>query len=133
QAYVQDVDGLWVTQTGEYGENLGHLALTVNTASGDVLEATAQNVDLVPEPGDDEEGIPRQTYCDGDPVVQEIVDEAVAVADELGSVPLGEVTADFNRARQSDGSENRGGEPNIGAVVADVQRCAAPRTHPDAP
>ncbi|WP_277051238.1 ExeM/NucH family extracellular endonuclease [Ruania albidiflava] len=132
QAYVHDVDGLWVTQTGEYGEDLGHLALTVDAATGDVLEATAQNVDLVPEPGDDEEGIPRQTYCDGDPVVQEIVDEAVAVADELGSVPLGEVTADFNRARQSDGSENRGGESTIGNFVADVQLWAAQRTNPDA-
>ena len=64
--------------------------------------------------------------------MQAIVDDAVAVADELGSVPLGEITADFDRAQQSDGTENRGGESTLGNFVADVQLWAAQRTNPDA-
>ena len=130
QAYVHDVDGMWVTQTGQYGEQLGHLNLTVDTATGDVVDSAAENVDLVLEPGDEEEGIPRETLCAGDPAVQEIVDEAVAAAEELGSQPLGEITADFNRAVDSTG-ENRGGESTLGNFVADVHLWAAQRTNPD--
>ena len=134
QAYVHDVDGTWVTQTGQYGENLGHLELTVDRATGEVTAATAENVDLVPVPGDSRATppIPRETFCAGDPAVQAIVDDAVAVADELGAVPLGEITADFNRAQQSDGTENRGGESTLGNFVADVQLWAAQRTNPAA-
>ncbi|MBZ2198231.1 ExeM/NucH family extracellular endonuclease [Occultella gossypii] len=133
-AYTHDVDGMWVTQTGQYGEAMGNLALTVDRATGEVTAATAENVDLVPVPGDPRATppIPRETFCEGDPAVQEIIDEAVAVADELGAVPLGEITADFNRARQSDGSENRGGESTLGNFVADVQLWAAQRTNPNA-
>jgi 5'-nucleotidase len=132
QAYVHDVDGTWVTQTGQYGENLGRLQLTVDRASGEVTAATAENVDLVPVPGDPRATPPiaRETFCAGDPAVQSIVDKAVEVADELGAVPLGEITADINRARQSDGSENRGGESTLGNFVADVQLWAAQRTNP---
>ncbi|BDZ39124.1 bifunctional metallophosphatase/5'-nucleotidase [Microbacterium suwonense] len=57
------------------------------------------------------------------PAVQSIVDEAKKEADVLGAVKVGEITADLNRARQSDGStENRGGESTIGNFVADVQQ-----------
>ena len=130
QTYVQDTGGMWVTQTGQYGEQLGHLNLSVDTATGEVVDSAAENVDLVPVPGDEDEGIPRETFCEGDPAVQEIVDEAVAVADELGSQPLGEITADFNRAVDSTG-ENRGGESTLGNFVADVHLWAAQRTNPD--
>uniref|UniRef100_UPI003B3B60F1 ExeM/NucH family extracellular endonuclease n=1 Tax=Pseudactinotalea sp. TaxID=1926260 RepID=UPI003B3B60F1 len=134
QAYVHDVDGMWVTQSAQYGEMLGALSLTVDRETGEVTAATAENVDLVPVPGDPNANppIPRETYCEGDPEVQAIVDEAVAVAEELGSVPLGEITADFGRALQSTGSENRGGESTLGNFVADVQLWAAQRTNPSA-
>lgn len=133
-AYLHDVDGMWVTQTGQYGESLGALALTVDRATGDITAATAENVDMVPVPGDSRATppIPRETYCAGDPEVQAIVDAAVDVAEELGAVPLGEITGDFDRAVQSDGSENRGGESTLGNFVADVQLWAAQRTNPDA-
>src|SRR5690606_36892901 len=52
QAYTHDVDGMWVTQTGQYGESLGHLQLTADRASGEVIASTAEHVDLVPVPGD---------------------------------------------------------------------------------
>ncbi len=134
QVYLHDVDGMWVTQTGQYGESLGNLALTVDRATGEVTAATAENVDMVPVPGDSRATppIPRETYCAGDPEVQAIVDAAVEVANELGAVPLGEITADFGRALQEDGSENRGGESTLGNFVADVQLWAAQRTNPAA-
>ena len=119
QMYTHDVDGTWVTQTGQYGENLGHLALTYDRASGEVIASSAENVDLVTAVGS--ATVPRATFCAGDPAIQAIVDEAVADAKVLGSVPVGEIDADFNRARQSDGTENRGGESTIGNFVADVQ------------
>ncbi|WP_127131589.1 ExeM/NucH family extracellular endonuclease [Georgenia sp. SYP-B2076] len=124
QAYVQDVGGMWVTQTGQYGEALGHLTLTVDRATGDVTAATAENVDLVTASG---------PHCAGDPAVKGIVDAATAKANELGSQPLGGLIADLNRARQADGkTENRGGESTLGNAVADVQLWAAQRTNPGA-
>lgn len=65
-------------------------------------------------------------YAD-DPAVKPIVDDAVKVANELGSVVLGTADADFGRAVASnpDGAssfpENRGGESTLGNLVADVQ------------
>ncbi|WP_162248748.1 ExeM/NucH family extracellular endonuclease [Agromyces sp. Root1464] len=65
-----------------------------------------------------------------DVAVKPIVDDAVAVANELGSVVLGEAEADFGRAVASDPAgassfpENRGGESTLGNLVADVQRWA---------
>lgn len=65
-------------------------------------------------------------YAD-DPAVKPIVDDAVEVAKELGSVVLGQATADFGRAVASNPvgapsfPENRGGESTLGNLVADVQ------------
>ncbi len=56
-----------------------------------------------------------------DPDVVPIVADAVAVATELGSQPVGTITGDFNRAVVAAGTENRGGESTIGNFVADVQ------------
>jgi 5'-nucleotidase len=62
-----------------------------------------------------------------DPAVVPIVAAAVEVAKELGSVVLGEATADFGRAVASNPvgassfPENRGGESTLGNLVADVQ------------
>lgn len=123
EAYINNVGGMWVTQTGQYGENLGHLSVTYDTATGEVTASDAVNVDLV---------VGDEPLCGGDADVQAIVDAATAKADELGSKPLGEITADLMRARQSNGAENRGGESTLGNAVADVQLWAAQRTNPDA-
>ena len=56
-----------------------------------------------------------------DPAIAQIVTDAVAVAKVKGSVPLGDITADFNRAVVAAGTENRGGESTLGNFVADVQ------------
>ncbi|MCU1425275.1 MAG: ExeM/NucH family extracellular endonuclease, partial [Microbacteriaceae bacterium] len=55
-----------------------------------------------------------------------IVSDAVAVANVKGAVKVGEITGDFNRARQTGATfaENRGGESTLGNFVADVQQWA---------
>ncbi len=111
QPYAVQVGEVWVTQTGQYGERLGHLQIQVSE-DGEPTVTLAENVDLVTADG---------PICEGDPDVQAIVDAAVEEAEELGRVPVGEVTDDLRRAVQSDGTENRGGESTIGNFVADVQ------------
>ncbi|UOQ91259.1 ExeM/NucH family extracellular endonuclease [Agromyces endophyticus] len=62
-----------------------------------------------------------------DPAVKPIVDDAVKVANELGSVKLGTANGAFGRAVASDPTgapsfpENRGGESTLGNLVADAQ------------
>ena len=124
QPYAVEMDGMWVTQTGQYGEGLGHLSFTYDTATGELVDSDAVLIDLV-----DSAGV---SVCAGDPAVQAIVDAAEDTADELGSEPLGTITADLNRALDSVGDENRGGESTLGNTVADVQLWAAQRTFPDA-
>ncbi len=101
-----------VVQSGSYGQNLAHVALTVDPATGDVVANSADIVPLV--------GAGAATYTP-DPAVATIVGNAVTVANDQGAVSLGSITAAANRARQSGGSENRGGESTLGNLVADVQ------------
>ena len=101
-----------VVQGGQYSEALAHVTLTVDPSTGDVTANSAEVVPLAPG------GTPAYP---ADPTVAAIVAEAVAVANELGNVSLGQITGDLNRARQTSGSENRGGESTLGNLVADVQ------------
>lgn len=114
--YNHVIDGRPVFQAGQYGENFAQTTLTVDPETKELLSISNE---IKPLTEDDEPLYPA------DPEVQAIVDEAVAVADELGKVSVGEITDDFNRARQSDGTtENRGGESTLGNFVADVQKQA---------
>jgi 5'-nucleotidase len=98
-----------VIQSAEYGENYGHLDLSVDPQTGELLSISA-------------EVLPLFGAFPPDPEVAQIVAAAVAVAKDLGSVSVGQITADFNRARQTaPGTENRGGESTLGNFVADVQ------------
>lgn len=108
-------DGLTrpVVQSGQYSENLARVTLTVDPTTGDVVASSSQ---IVPLTADGAPAFPA------DPEVAQIVADAVAVADELGAVSLGQITGDLRRAVQSDGTtENRGGESTLGNLVADVQ------------
>ena len=65
------------------------------------------------------------TFID-DPATAVIVAAAKAAAGPLGAVKLGDITADFRRAKQLDlVAENRGGESALGNFVADVQLWSA--------
>ncbi|WP_188037512.1 ExeM/NucH family extracellular endonuclease [Actinotalea sp. JY-7885] len=101
-----------VVQSGQYGQGLAHVTLEVDPATGEVVANASEVVPLAPG------GVPA---FPADPEVAQIVADAVAEADELGKVSLGQITGDLLRARQSTGSENRGGESTLNNLVADVQ------------
>ena len=98
-----------VISSGQYGEKFSHMDLSVDPATGELLSISA-------------EILPLAGAFSPNEAVAAIVADAVAVASELGSAKVGEITADFNRAKQTAaGSENRGGESTLGNFVADVQ------------
>lgn len=111
-AYNHVIDGRPVVSAGQYGENLGLMNLQVDRDTKELISITNEIKPLV---------VDGEPQYPADPAVQEVVDAAKAEADVLGGVSVGSITADFNRARQSDGkSENRGGESTIGNFVADA-------------
>ena len=113
-AYNHVIDGRPVVSAGQYGENLGLMDIKVDPTTKKLLSITNEIKPLT---------VGGKPAFPADPEVQAIVDAAKAKAAELGSVKLGDITADFNRARQSDGkTENRGGESTLGNFVADVQK-----------
>jgi 5'-nucleotidase len=98
-----------VISSGQYGEKYSHTSLSIDSETGELLSISA-------------EVLPLAGAFPPDPAVAQIVTDAVNVAKELGSAKVGDITADLNRARQSDGTtENRGGESTLGNFVADVQ------------
>lgn len=107
-----------VVQSGQYGQNLAHVTLTVDATSGEVTANASEIVPLAPG------GV---AAFPADPEVAAIVEAARAEADVLGKVSLGQITDDFNRALQNPAGTppvadtNRGGESTLGNLVADVQ------------
>ncbi|MGI5189074.1 ExeM/NucH family extracellular endonuclease [Promicromonospora sp. CA-289599] len=82
-----------IVQTGDYGQFLGHVSLTVDTESFDVTGYTVENVPRTSTPADE--------LIAEYPAVAEvdaIVDAALAEAEEIGAQPIGEVTADVTTA-----------------------------------
>jgi len=117
-AYNHVIDGRPVVSAGQYGENMGVMNLQVDPKTKELLSIVNEIRPLTKKEGD--VVVPLYPAV---PEVQAIVDKAKKEADVLGAVKVGEITADFNRARQSDGkTENRGGESTIGNFVADVQK-----------
>lgn len=112
-AYNHVIDGRPVVSAGQYGENLGLMNIQVDPETKELLSITNEIKPLTSA------GKPLYPAV---PEVQAIVDKAKAEADVLGAVKVGDITADFNRARQTNGAENRGGESTIGNFVADVQK-----------
>ncbi len=98
-----------VISSGQYGEKYGHTTISVDPTSHALLSISS-------------EVLPLAGAFTPDPAVAAIVSDAVAVATQLGTVKVGDITASFNRAKQTAaGSENRGGESPLGNFVADVQ------------
>jgi 5'-nucleotidase len=117
-----------VLQTGQYGENVGHVRMTVDPDTDEISFDVVENLPLM-TCGEDE----CTPNYEPDPEVQDIVDEAVEVAEELGAQPLGTVTENITRAfdvvfDDSTGqrrlAEDRGEESTLGNLVADAQRWA---------
>lgn len=104
-----------VIMSGEYGIAYGHTTLVIDPESGELLSI-------------DSEVLPLVRTVDPftpDPVVAEIVADAVAVAEELGGVSLGSISTDITRGVQSNGTtENRGAESTLSNLIADAQLAA---------
>jgi 5'-nucleotidase len=113
-----------VVSAGQYGYNLDQLLFSVD-ATGEVLGVESNTLPLVTTvppvpPATNPTYVPNYS---ADPDVAQIVADAVADADELGKVPLGQIAGPFNRAKLADGAtENRGGESTLGNLVAEVQK-----------
>jgi 5'-nucleotidase len=103
-----------VISSGEYGIAYGHTTISVDPDTGELLSIESEILPLVQNPP-----------FTPDPEVAAIVADAVAVANELGSVSLGEISTDITRGVQSNGtSENRGSESTLGNLIADAQLAA---------
>ena len=108
-----------VVSAGQYGYNLNQILFSVDEETGEVV-GMEQNV-LPLTIGVD----PYTANYPEDQDTQDIVDAAVAEANVLGAVPLGEIDGAFYRAKLANGTtENRGGESTAGNLVAEIQRWA---------
>ena len=98
-----------VVSAGQYGMALNQLLFTFD-ADGNVTGLDTGIIDLY-------EAYPP------DAAVQSIVDDAVAAADVLGSVVLGQLEAPLYRASTATGSpgSTRGAESTLGNAVASIQ------------
>ncbi|WP_237208429.1 5'-nucleotidase C-terminal domain-containing protein [Rothia nasimurium] len=116
-----------VVQTGNYGNNLGKVQLTVD-ANGEVTAYTSSLVPRMSAPTDEQ--------IAADPVlakVNTIVNDANAYATEQGSVVVGEITGPittgWDSAKESQGGfDNRNFESTLGHLVADMYLAAANST-----
>ncbi|CAM3528320.1 ExeM/NucH family extracellular endonuclease [Nocardioides zeicaulis] len=101
-----------VVSAGQYGSYLNQLQFDFEPGT-DTLVGIRQHV------------LAMKDY-DEDAATKAVVDAAVVVANDKGSVELGRVEAPFKRARRVDPAsgvvENRGGESTLGNLVAEMQR-----------
>lgn len=126
--YNHVIDGRPVISSGQYGERFSDMEIIVDPATKTVRSMTNTLFSLKTNG--------TLNYPEDATILSEIVVPAKAIAKEKGSVSLGEISADFNRAVQPGATagstvENRGGESTLGNWVADVQLWAAQRTRPD--
>jgi len=102
-----------VIQSAKYGEMYGHLTITADSVTHQLVSIGAEVKPLL-----DSAGVP---VAAPDPAVASIVSAAVANAAGLGAKSLGSITSDIKRAVQANGtSENRGGESTLSNLIADV-------------
>ncbi|RKO24466.1 ExeM/NucH family extracellular endonuclease [Pseudarthrobacter phenanthrenivorans] len=108
-----------IVQTGNYGENVGQIQLTVDNATKQVTSYKAGNVKRTTDPA---AGLiaayPRVAAVDA------IVRKALAEAAAVGNQPIGSVTADITTAFTTDATgapkrDDRGSESTLGNLVAD--------------
>ncbi|WP_445155319.1 ExeM/NucH family extracellular endonuclease [Arthrobacter sp. Hor0625] len=105
-----------IVQTGNYGEYIGQIQLTIDTKTMAVTGYKAGNVKRTTEPAADlVAAYPRVA------AVKAIVDKAVADAAVIGSQPVGKVTADITTAFAGTPAvrDDRSSESTLGNLVAD--------------
>jgi 5'-nucleotidase len=103
-----------VIQTGDYGENVGQIKLTYNTESKKTtLDSVANHPRVETDDAELVAKYPRVAE------VKEIVDAALKVAEEKGSVVIGEATEDITTAFIGKDRDDRSSESTLGNLVAD--------------
>ena len=111
-----------ILQTGEYGNNVGQVVLTVDDATGEVSSYVSKNVARTTET------VAQLTAKYPEVAnVKTIVDNALAKAKEIGDVKVGTITADVTRAYRGT-SEDRASESALGDLVANALRDKLPTT-----
>ncbi|MFE5670994.1 bifunctional metallophosphatase/5'-nucleotidase [Agromyces sp. NPDC056523] len=125
-AYNHVIDGRPVISSGQYGERFSNMVISYDRKSDTLL--SMENTLYTMATAFDPSGNVTAWLYEPDPKIVPIVEEATAVANELGNVVIGQTTAPFNRAQRPgivNGQpaivENRGGESTLGNFVADVQ------------
>lgn len=108
-----------IVQTGSYGEFIGKVVLEYDPDTDTVTSYTAENIGQTETPVDE--------LVDSYPAVaeiKEIVDAALAEADELGSVEIGKTSDPITRATvdNPDDPEDRAGESTVSNLVATMFR-----------
>lgn len=115
-----------IVQTGSYGERIGQVKLTYDTATDDVESYTAGNVARTTTSDDALiAAYPRVQAVDT------IVDDALAKAEVIGGQPVGKVSADITTAYtdgNGDGTldrrDDRSSESTLGNLVANALRAS---------
>lgn len=127
--YNHVIDGRPVISSGQYGERFSNMEISYDRKAKKIT--SMENTIYTMATAFDARGNVTEWLTEPDPEIVPIVAEATAVADELGSVVIGQTSAALNRAQQPgivNGApalvENRGGESTLGNFVADVQRWA---------
>lgn len=122
-----------VVSAGQYGYNLNQLTFSVDPADGSVDGLATDIVPLTTCGTTCDSSRPTWTALfDADQPTAAIVSDAVAKANVLGAVEIGELGGPFLRARtngrDAQGApalvENRGGESTAGNLIAEIQRWA---------
>ena len=106
-----------VVQADEYGSYVGQAVLTVDTETGDVVDYSARTVPATDTPLEQlVTEFPRVAAA------QEVLDAALAEADEIGSQVIGEVTADITTAHIDGSRDDRSSESTLGNLVGNMLR-----------
>jgi 5'-nucleotidase len=129
-----------VVQTGEYGNNVGNVVLTLDATTGDVESYTAKNTPRLAAPAGSTQAetdansaaLDAKLVSDYPRVaeVKKIVDAAMAASAVIGNAPVGSVTADITTAfaggtygpdgtYTGGGRDDRASESALGNLVAD--------------
>jgi len=128
-AYNHVIDGRPVISSGQYGEKFSNMVIEYDPVADELVSMQNTVYDMAVR---DAAGTVVGYNYDDDEAIAAQVAEAKRVADELGAVELGSITADFNRGLQPDVDaagtpipgrtvESRGAESTLGNFVADVQ------------
>src|SRR3954451_6907935 len=119
-----------ILQTGEYGNNVGQIRLFLDPATGDITSYSAGNI---ARSATEDTGYPRVA------AVKTVVDQALADANAIGSVPKGQLSDDITTAygtghfdngrwvgpdpaNPKTGRDDRGSESTLGNLVAEAMR-----------